>query len=299
VPGIVEDGARGGLLIALCGLCAMLPDTLDFKLVRYLEKADADIVPAVLAPDAQQIADDIAMQMYLASQTGHSRVVHLHPARKTVSEYVLYSIRFESLTGDVIVTLDLDGSRGSAHVGKLDYTYDGELHIEELGATSLRFSACGDSIRVEFLPWHRVWTHSLVVALVMSLAFGILLEPRVGLIAFLGYTVHVLEDQLGYMGSSLFAPISMKRVNGMGFLHSGDAIPNVVTVWISLALLLLNLDRARQTPVIASGPYLALVVLLPAVVATVIFLRRRWRAHKVQIEQERQRDVVAEAQEMP
>ena len=297
VPGVMEDAARGSLLIALGGLCAMLPDTFDFKFVRYLERADAAIVPDVASPDAQTMADQIAEQMWLAVNRNRARVVHLHPARRSVSEWVLYSVRFDAQYGDVIVTLDQDGSTGQAHVGPIDYTYDGALHIEELGSTSLRFSPNGAMVRVEFLPWHRVWTHSLLIAILLGLLLGMVLEPRAGIVAFLGYAVHVMEDQLGYMGSALLAPLSFKRTNGAGWLHSGDAIPNIVTVWLSLSLLLLNMDRVRQTPAISVGPYLGFAVILPCVILITVYARRRWHQHLTQLEAERQRDIVAEAQE--
>lgn len=45
VPGVVEDAAQGGLLIALGGACAMLPDLLDFRFAKFLARRDADILP--------------------------------------------------------------------------------------------------------------------------------------------------------------------------------------------------------------------------------------------------------------
>ncbi|MCL4506524.1 MAG: metal-dependent hydrolase [Chloroflexi bacterium] len=297
VPGVMEDAGRGSLLIALGGLCAMLPDTLDFRFVRYLERPDANIAPDPAQPDPQQIADGIAMQMWLAASGKRPRIVHLRPARFSVTEWVLYTVRFDTAAGDVTVVMDRDGASASAHVGRMDYTYEGDLHVEELGGPSLRFSDTGNGIQIEFLPWHRVWTHSLLIALALGLLLGWLIEPRAGLVAGLGYAGHVLEDQLGYMGSALFAPLLRKRGSGLGLLHSGDAIPNIVTVWLSLSLLLLNMDRARVAPSISVGPYLAFGVLLPSVVMLGIYARRRWKTHLAHVEAERQRDIVAEAQE--
>jgi hypothetical protein len=45
---------------------------------------------------------------------------------------VLYTVRLDVAQGDVVITMDQDGSEGRAHVGRLDYTYDGDLHVEEL-----------------------------------------------------------------------------------------------------------------------------------------------------------------------
>jgi membrane-bound metal-dependent hydrolase YbcI (DUF457 family) len=302
VPGVMEDATRGSLLVALGGLCAMLPDTLDFKLARFLERRDADIIPDVHHPDPQAIADEIAMQMYLTERDQRPRIVQLHPARRSAVEWVLYTLRFDVVTGNVIVTMDHDGSQGRAQCNPIRYTYDGDLHIEDLGGPSLRFSplAAGAGVEVEFLPFHRVWSHSLILALAIGVLCGLVIDPRAGLVAALGYGIHILEDQLGYMGSNLLAPFTRGRSNGLSLLHSGDAIPNMTTIWLSMTLLLLNMDRARTVPLIAVGPYLAFVVLAPAALLLVIYVRRQWRKHvdreKV-LEPQRQRDLVAEAEE--
>jgi hypothetical protein len=102
----------------------------------------------------------------------------------------------------------------------------------------------------------------------------------------------VLEDQLGYLGSNLFWPFTKTRSNGMRLMHSGDTIPNMLTVWLSLMLLLLNLDRVRDVPLISAGPFLGFAVLLPAVVLIGIFARRRWQTFSA--ETERNRDALAE-----
>jgi hypothetical protein len=280
VPGVVADAAQGGLLIALAGACAMLPDLLDFRFAKFLERRDADIVPAAEVSDSQAIADglaaEIAQQLTLAA-AGPARTIQLHPLRRGVIDWVTYHVRFDSPGGDVVV--ELDGSRAVAPAGKLEYAYDGGLEVGELGGPSLRLAAAAGVVRVEFLPWHRQWSHSLVLALALGLLVGAALGPVAGWVAGLGYAVHVLEDQLGFLGSNLFWPLSRRRTDGLKLIHSGDAIPNAVTVWLSLSLLLLNLDRARDLPLIATGPYLAFAVVLPAAALVAVYARRKWRAY--------------------
>jgi membrane-bound metal-dependent hydrolase YbcI (DUF457 family) len=299
IPGVMEDAARGSLLVALGGACAMLPDTLDFKLARYLERRDAEISPDPTQPDPQVMADAISTQMQLALSQQCPRVVQLHPLRRGVADWLLYTVCFDVAHGDVVVRMDQDGSEGRAHVGNIDYTYEGNLHVEELGGPSLHFSASGPNVRVEFLPYHRAWTHSLVIALGLGMLLGLLLDPRAGVVAALGYAAHVLGDQLGYMGSNLFAPFTRGRGKGLGLFHSGDAIPNIVTVWLSLTLILLNMDRVRAAPLISTGPYLAFVVLLVPTLLTGIYARRRWRKHLSDVEALRQRELIAQTEELP
>ena len=306
VPGVAQASANGSLLIALGGLCAMLPDWLDFKFARFLEKRDAEVAPDPIQPNPQVLADLIAEQLRLA-QT-NPRVVQLHPTRRSVLDWLLYSVRFDVAHGDVVVTLNDEEAR--AHACPLDYTYDGALDVSELGGPSLRFSAQppprpssvrmgeGVPVRIEFLPWHRAWSHSLILALALGLVCGGLMGWMAGIVAALGYAVHVLEDQLGYMGSNLFWPLTRSRSNGLGLLHSGDTIPNMVTVWLSLTLLLLNLDRARDIPLLPFGPYLGFVVLLPVLILVGIYARGKWQKHIAHLQSEQQRDVYAESQEV-
>lgn len=292
IPGVAEAAASGGLHIALGGAAAMLPDFLDFRFARFLEVPDAEIVPDAAQPDAQELADALAAE----TQAGASRprIVHLHPSRRGVMDWVLYTVRFEPARGEVAVQLAGQPVEARAPTGPLMDAYDGPIDVSELGGPSFRFSPGPAGVRVEFLPWHRAWTHSLVIALALGLTLAGLVNPLAGLAAGLGYATHVLEDQLGHMGSNLLWPFSRGRSRGLGLLHAGDPIPNLVTVWVSLTLLLLNLDRALPQPLIAMGPYLAFAVVLPAVVLVSRYARRKLGAVLAQDEVEAQKDLVAE-----
>ena len=327
VPGVAQAAANGSLLIALGGLCAMLPDWMDFKFARFLEKRDAEIAPDPIHPNPQAMANLIAEQLRLAQTS--PRVVQLHPTRRSVLDWLLYSVRFDVARGDVVVTMNDEEAR--AHACPLDYTYDGALEVIELGGPSLKFSVKpppptpprpsdgterergvgapspvltgegrggGLPVRIEFLPWHRAWSHSLLLALALGLVCGGLMGMTAGVVAGLGFAVHVLEDQLGYMGSNLFWPLTRNRSNGLGLLHSGDTIPNMVTVWLSLTLLLLNLDRARDIPLLPFGPYLGFVVVLPVALLVGVYARGKWQKHVAHLQSEQQRDVYAESQEV-
>lgn len=294
VPGVVEGAANGGLLIALGGACAMLPDTFDFRFAKFVERRDADLVPDRERPDPQALADALAGE-FARVTPNRSRIVQLHPLRRGVVDWVLYSLRFDVEAGDVVVTMN--GVEGRAHVGKLDYQYDGPLEVIELGGPSLRLTQGQGGYQVEFLPWHRQRSHSLILALILGVVLGVVIGPTAGVVGGLGYAVHVLEDQLGYMGSNLFWPLTRRRFDGMRLLHSGDAIPNMVTVWLSLTLLLLNLDRARELPLIAAGPYLAFVVALPVLVLSFVYARRKWQRYTASLPAERNRDAIAEGEQ--
>lgn len=302
VPGVAADAAQGGLLIALGGACAMLPDFLDFRFAKFLERRDAEIAPDPHISDPHAIADAIARALageLVSARAGGPRTIHLHPLRRGAIDWVTYAVSLDSERGEVIV--DVDGAVARAQAGPLDYAYDGALEAGELGGPSLRLAAAqpgGEDapVGIEFLPWHRAWSHSLVLALALGIACAAVLGPLAGWAAGLGYAAHVLEDQLGYLGSNLFWPLSRRRSDGLRLLHSGDAIPNLVTVWLSLGLLLLNLDRARAAPLIDAGPYLAFAVALPALGLAAIYARRKWRRYLESVQAQRNADALAEVE---
>jgi hypothetical protein len=74
---------------------------------------------------------------------------------------------------------------------------------------------------------------------------------------------HIITDQLGFMGSNLLFPLTKKRTMGWKLFRSGDALPNLLTVWVSLAVILLNLDRFSEAPIIPPLPYLVVAIALP------------------------------------
>lgn len=297
VPGVVEASAAGSLLIPLAGAFAMLPDFLDFRFAKFLQKRHAEVIPVVdCATDpqltARTLAQQLAAQLQLVRTTGCRRVVQLHPRRLGVIDWATWTVRFDDAAA--CVTVRFRGRAASVPVPGLAYGYDGELEAGELGGPALSFEPGPDGVtRVEFLPWHRTWSHSLVLALVCGVLAWLMFGALAGVVCALGFAVHVLEDQLGYMGSNLFWPFTRGRARGMELLHSGDAIPNFLVVWTSLALMLLNLDRGAVTPRIEAAPYLLGVVVVPACVLLLRYVRRRVRAATYA---GRQRDALAEGE---
>lgn len=300
VPGVAAGAADGALLIAIGGVFGLLPDFLDFRFARFLQKRDAEIVPDADDPNPQAIADAIARECALAMHS--PRIIQLHPLRRNAIDWVTYAVQFDDHAGEVIVTMH--GETARASVSHLRYGYDGALDVGELGGPSLRLLPLpsgegrgeGVELHIEFLPWHRTWSHSLVLAAVCGVVMGFWLGAMAGMVAAFAFAAHVIEDQLGYLGSNLFWPFTKNRSNGMKLMHSGDTIPNMLTVWVSLMLMLLNLDRVRDVPLIAPGTFLGFAVVLPAVVLLGVYARRRWQ--KFEADVERNRDAIAENEAM-
>jgi membrane-bound metal-dependent hydrolase YbcI (DUF457 family) len=280
VQGAVQNLAFGPVLGGLAGL---LPDTLDFKFVRYLERQDEEIDPAKITteagqPDPQAIAGRIAAAMDLAYQSGRRVKVQLHTLRLGAGLWRQYRIAFDLARHEVVVDLGpvvttgqvpLAGSEipgtgaGRAQVqAPILHTYEGEIAIDILSGPSLSFEKTGDAVRVTFLPWHRAWTHSIFLMALLGIV-GLWFGPGYGLVMTLAVLAHIVADQMGYMGSNLLFPLTRQRIPGWKWFHSGEAIPNFLTVWVSLAVILLNLDRISAEPLISPWPYLLMALVLP------------------------------------
>jgi len=137
----------------------------------------------------------------------------------------------------------------------------------------------------------------LILAALLGLSVGLLANVTLGLVIFAGMAVHILEDQLGYMGSNLFWPLSETRTGGLRLIHSGDAIPNFVTVWSALTLILFNLDRySGKAPFFEPASFLLFALAIPAGTLLLVYLVGKFarRRRFATVEAAKQADVLQE-----
>ncbi len=319
IPGVVEAAAHGSYLLALAGACALLPDTLDFKFWRYFEQPQVSIDPGVDI-DPQAVAQKVADAINTAYETGRPLRVQLHTIKLGADLWRQYALRFNVERGEVTVRvgpivntsqLPYPGSEPEPKreatvkvTPRLHYTYDAESKVDIFSGPSFSFERKGDGVQIVFLPWHREWTHSLVVALAVGLLAGLLvglfggwpLGLVAGVCGAVGFATHVLEDQIGAMGSNLFWPFTHRRYAGLNLVRSGDAIPNFLTVWLACATILFNLDRFSATPRLGLV-YIVYAIIVPAAVLITAYQYGR-RKRAMPIEKARQMDIVAETQEV-
>jgi membrane-bound metal-dependent hydrolase YbcI (DUF457 family) len=318
-PEVVRAGAQGSLLPVLGGVSGILPDTLDFKFARYFERYDEEIDPGP-EPDARDIAERVAGAMRRAYETGQPQNVMLHTIRLGADLWRQYAIRFDPEQGEVAVRIGPVVNTGQVplppsvpHKGgeeekevrvevgvPMARTYDAENKVDIFSGPSFKFERQGDRLYVHFLDWHRRWSHSLMLAAALGLVGGLVFGKWGGLVIGLGFAGHILEDQLGFMGSNLLWPLTMKRSPGLKLIHSGDAIPNFLTVWTAVALILFNLDRFSAAPRLDPVMFLSAAVALPlAALGGIYFLQKaRPRPGQVSLEAKRQADMIAEGEEL-
>lgn len=273
-PQAVAAGAQGNPLYFLLGaVFGLLPDTLDFKFVRFFEKHDILVVPDPHNPDPQMVADAVALAVNRAGTAGKPVRIKLGTVRLGADRWQQYSVHFnvaggtvEAEVGPVVNTgaCPVDdphvagpnsarrppsASARLAYPVAIDYEATNIVNIFD-GPILQMTPAPGGPVRVEFIPWHRRWSHSLVTALLAGLVAGALVDPLAGAVVFSAMAAHALLDQLGFMGSSLLFPFRRKRSTGLGMTHSDRPLPNLAAVWLSCILVFWNLNRSMAFPAV-------------------------------------------------
>ncbi len=313
IPEVVALAREGALLPVLGGIGGLLPDLLDFRFVRYFDRYDAEIDPGPVHDEvagrqaAESVVEALIRAMRSAYETGRPRRVIAHTVQMGHDLWRRYMISFVSAAevgkgergGRLCVRMGpqvstsgvaLPGSDLGIPVVEhsLDFDlvapYDRDYVIDGFTGPTFTFTRQSDRLVVTFLDWHHRWTHSLLIAVVAGALVGTLstatsgplLGRLGGILSFLGYAAHVLEDQLGHMGCNLLWPVTRRRTPGFGLLHAGEAIPNFLVVWTSLVLILYNLDRFSGPGYLPGVLFLMLAIGLPWLcLGGLRFVRRR------------------------
>ncbi|NLB66463.1 MAG: hypothetical protein GX803_08340 [Lentisphaerae bacterium] len=298
-PWAVEAALQGNpLFFVLGGACGILPDTIDFKFYRFFYHHDVYVEPDPNDLDPQYVADEFARAIAIAVDEKRYVNLKLSSVRLGADFWQQYSVKIDNETQEVLVKFGAVVNTGQVPVEgtenlhpaiaraplktKVVQTYDAALKVDIFDGPTLGFKPLEDgTLDLEFLPWHREWSHSLTMGAFLGLLWmvgamlwaGLPGSPALaeGLSLFgaikgmLGhlfshyalawqgfvtiaacYGVHVVEDQLGHMGSNIFYPITKLRTPGLQWMHSGDGLPNFLTVWISCLLIFWNLYRGQD-----------------------------------------------------
>jgi hypothetical protein len=272
-PQAVREAASGNPFPFLIGgLCGLLPDVLDFKAARFFARHDMEIAPDPLDPDMQMVADGLACAIRQAQKTRQTIRVRLRTVQTGADAWQHYRIRFDP-QGSITASLgavcttggrpleERDPDESSAAVEpRLVIGYEARVEVTILDGPMLAFVPLPDGrIKIEFIPWHRAWSHSLVLAAAAGLLLALTSSPLMGAIAALGWASHVMADQLGFLGSAMFYPFIAKRYTGLQLFRSMEAAPNLSLVWMSGLLILWNLARFASPALPLNGARLLIL----------------------------------------
>ncbi len=265
--------AASSFILVLGGLFGIMPDTMDFKMGQFFSKADYDIDPDPMNPDPQMMAEMLGKAMDQAAETGRCVKAQMYPMRMGADLWRQYVIKFDGEKNEVVIVLNeivttsqvpILGSeppekkrigRYRLQKGRILETHGRPSVVDIMSGPQFGFSRNEKGeVEVEFLPWHRTWSHSYVLGLMLaipvwliaSLLAGWSLGWLYGLIAFLGFSVHLTEDLTGHMGGSLIWPLVKERCNGLSLFKASNPHANFTVDYTSAVLILWNLNRFNQ-----------------------------------------------------
>lgn len=268
-PWAVEAAQNGNPAFFILGAAAgILPDTIDFKFYRFFYHHDIQVEPLPDELDPQPIADAVAKAVSLAMD-GKRTTLKLATIKIGADNWRQYRVKIDPEAGEVRVQFGPIVSTGQAPqpgtlpgsrpvgLAKLNapilQSYEPTYTVDIFDGPSFAFEKNGTGqVLIDFLPWHRNWSHSLPAGLLLA-AIASIWTWQAGVVIFGAYLIHILEDQLGHMGSSLFFPFSKKRVSGLKVMHSGDAFPNFAGVWLCCLLIFWNVYAAIENPLYHFG----------------------------------------------
>ena len=298
-PAAVRAAMDGNpLYFILGGILGLLPDTLDFKIIRFFARRDIDIVPDPVNPDPHMIADGVALAINRAGVTNrpiqlrlatirigsdrwHAYKVHLDPAARIVRVELGAIITTDGRPAD---TLKITNGASPVMTAQaplafpISTEYQNTIAVDIFDGPYLSCTPISNgSIEIGFLPWHREWSHSLVAALGAGLFSWWIWGGLAGAVSALAILAHIAGDQAGFMGSQIFFPFSRARTPGLHLGHASDAMWNFGTIWLAMLLLYWNLGRQALPPL----PPFALPKLMfiggALPLAIILFIRRHYR----------------------
>jgi len=280
------------LILGLGGLFGIMPDTLDFKVGQFFSQADydVDVDPNNLNP--QDMAEQIAKGINDAWETGRYVKVQLYPIRLGVDLWRQYVVKFDGEKNEVVVVINeiVNTSQtpylgtapktnrvGRCRVkGKMLETHGKPSVVDIMSGPQFGFIKRAGQVEVEFLPWHRTWSHSYVLGFILSSVVWVLASLVAGwdkgwlygLVAFLCYAIHITLVGLFSEDDPVMPLTCIQFLFASGLAWAGalgfETFPASVGAgtWVALAYLafgstlvaltLMNLGIRHVTPARAS-----------------------------------------------
>jgi len=263
-PWAVQAAQEGNPAYFILGAIAgILPDTIDFKFYRFFYPHDIRIESDPDQLDPQRVANAVAKAVSLAME-GKRTTLKLASIKMGADDWRQYRVKIDPDAGEVRAQFGPVVSTGQVpqpntlpdprpvatakFSAPILQSYDPVYTIDIFDGPSFAFKRNeAGQVEIDFLPWHRNWSHSLTVGLLLA-GLASFWTWKAGVVILGAYMIHVIEDQMGHMGSNLLFPFTKKRSSGMKLMHSGDAFPNFFGVWLCCLLIFWNVYAAIENP---------------------------------------------------
>lgn len=268
-------------IMLLGGIYGIMADTLDFKVYSFFSRDDLSIDPDPLLPDAPRVAGEIGRAIEQAWDEGRMVKIRCHTIRLGADLWRQYVIKFDAEANEVVVVMNpivttsqipyLGTEPKENRVGRyrlripIHETHGRPTVVDILNGPQIGFRREGDHVLVEFIPFHRTWTHSFFVglaaagfaALLASLGAGWGIGWYYGVVACAAYWSHLICDLTGYMGASFFWPFWKRRTPGLHWWKANNPDSNLIFNYACLSVVIFNLNRFTWVdPVRRVGHYI-------------------------------------------
>ncbi len=271
MPKSGNPDAASSFILVLGGIFGILPDFFDFKLGRFFAKEDVCIEFDPMDPDPADMARQIGEALDRAAGTGKYTRIQYNPMRLGSSLWRQYYIGYDPERSEVSVVINEIVNTSQVPFPGTAPPPEKRIGIYKLTQAKFLPSCRGSSvdimsgpmmgydprqvdgecrIAVEFLPWHRTWSHSYVLGAMLASLVWLLAASLswphpwlYGLVSFLGFAIHITEDLTGHMGGSLIWPFQQKRYDGFCMFKASDPRSNFTVIYACLVILIFNLDR--------------------------------------------------------
>lgn len=260
---MVGAAYQDSLIILLGGIFGLLPDTLDFKFLNYVEPQDRVIDPDPHDLKPKEIAEVIASEINHTNtlKPGGMRRLQTHTLKLGPDLWQSYSINFNKAKRQVEVKVGphvtmsgtpsfgteppADKALGVAkYEPKLVDTYGRPTEVKGFSGPSFGFLKRKDgAVEVVFIPFHRRSGHSMTMGVVFALLGWLLTGVwQVGAVIFSGWLMHIVLDSFGHLGNNLFWPVTKQRTSGLYLVSAANPYWNSFTIYSCIAIVLWNMN---------------------------------------------------------
>ncbi|ASJ08071.1 DNA-binding protein [Thermococcus siculi] len=259
------------------------------------------------APHPQGIADTIKRAIEEAYREGE-RIVKIHNIRLPGDVYRRFTVHLDPPKREVRVEMGPIVTPGGVAIGgdvpeyrkygiaKVDVpfikTYPKPTRIDSFSGPEIAFRRAEFRgkmvVKDRFLPWHHGFSHSMTMGIIIGIVvfafFKLIGYEHAGALALasmVGQWLHVFEDQLGFMGSNLFPPLTKDVIPGFKLGESGSGLTNFSTAWLMIALMIWNFNRFTDPrPIPISDAKLLLYLIWPSIIGFGIAIIRSFRLRR-------------------
>jgi membrane-bound metal-dependent hydrolase YbcI (DUF457 family) len=296
--------AAASFIMVLGGVFGILPDTFDFKLGRFFAKEDLTLDFDPNNPDPQAMADQIGKALDQAVVDKRFIQIQYNPMRMGSNLWRQYVVSYDGERQEISVVINeivntsqlpFPGTEPAPDKRIGTYKLKNARFLERRPKPTAVDILSGpmmgyqpqvvdgqNVIGVEFLPWHRTWSHSYVLGLMLALVVTVIAWAAAwhnwwlyGVVSFLGFAIHITEDLTGHMGGSLIWPFNPKRFDGFCMFKASDPRTNSTVLWVCLTILIFNLDRftfAERVIPLAWHLYFLYTMVIPLAIYHLLFL---------------------------